>query len=1041
MSDMDDSFINEYIAETREHLADIENDLLEIENGGEAIDEKLVNKVFRAAHSIKGGAGFFNLSKIQDLAHRTENVLDLIRSREMLPSPDIINILFMAFDLLREMINNHTASEQVDISELVVSLSGLVSAHLPSSQKASLVKMIKVTAPGVKVVFSIPEFDLNRVKGSGFYIYLIEYDLIDDVQRHGKRPTEVLFMLSGTGTMLEAIFDIEAAGTLDDIPSSRLPFYVLFATELAPEMANIVFDVPSEQVHLIHEPGEYHETPKKAAPQPAMASPAPEMLQPAIPQPAFAAEANTSVTVSSTAETTLRVEVGLLEALMNLAGELVLSRNQLMEAISGGDLHSMQTSAQRINFVTSELQETIMLTRMQPVGNIFNKFPRVVRDLSRDLSKEVNLEISGREVEMDKTIIEGLSEPLTHMLRNAVDHGIELPLERTQAGKPKEGTVYIKAYYEAGQVVVEVADDGQGIDPNKVAASAVAKNLVTQDQVMGMSLKEKMGMIFLPGLSTAQKVSGVSGRGVGMDVVKTNLDKLGGKVEIESEMGKGSSFIIKLPLTLAIIPSLLVSVNRERFAIPQVHVNELIHVAAEQIKNRVEIVGDAEVLVLRGNLIPLVHLAEVLDSSHIYIDANTGEKQSNRRMRIADRRSPKFSLDNATSPLTEREKGVSANDRANSDRRFSAASDLNIVVMTTGALQYGLIVDELHDTIEIVVKPLGRHLKRLRIYAGATILGDGQVALILDTTGIAQQQQLVSMAGSKRAKLLEEKTRQDDLRRNEIFFSFRNAPAEYCAVPLDLVARVSQINEDQIEMAGGQRSIQYRGSSLLLVTLHDVAQVGQISAEQEKVVIVFNVLGRQLGLLAGMPVDVVETNIAIDSQTLHQRGVAGSAIIDGHTTLILDIDDLVQAVYPNWAANQEQASSKMERLILLAEDSEFFRNQVKRYLEEDGFSVLAAEDGQQAWELLQSNEDKVQLVLTDIEMPRMDGLSLTRAIRADKRFTLMPVIGLSSLAGEEDTARARAAGVNDYLVKLDREQLLEGIWRVIKGSILTESTN
>jgi two-component system chemotaxis sensor kinase CheA len=1085
MSDSDDSFINEYIAETREHLADIENDLLTIENGGAAIDEKLVNKVFRAAHSIKGGAGFFNLSKIQDLAHRTENALDLIRSREMVPTPDIINILLASFDQLREMINNHSASQNVDISELVVSLSGLVSAHLPTAQKESLVKIVKVTAPGVKVVFSIPEFDINRVKDSGRFLYLIEYDLIDDVQRRGKKPTEVLFMLSGTGAILEAKLDFEAAGTLDDAPSSRLPFYVLFATELGPEMANIIFDVPVEQIHLIHKPdgthsiepeGEETEPLEVVASQLRKEIPAPAPVKKTVvkttptqePLEAVAAPVvEAAAGASSGPESTLRVEVGLLESLMNLAGELVLSRNQLMEAIAGSDRRSMQIGAQRINFVTSELQEAIMLTRMQPVGNIFNKFPRVVRDLARDLGKEVNLEISGREVEMDKTIIEGLSEPLTHMVRNSVDHGIELAGDRQKAGKPRIGTVWIKAYHEAGQVIVEVVDDGHGIDPAKVAASAVSKKLITLEQAKGMSLKEKMGLIFLPGLSTAEKVSGVSGRGVGMDVVKTNLDKLGGKVEIESELGKGSSFIIKLPLTLAIIPSLLVSVNHERFAIPQVHVNELIHVPADQVKKRIEIVGDAEVLVLRGNLIPLMHLADLLDDPHIYIDPNAGKDQPDRRKMIADRRSAKFSLNDETDevaddgsevPSTAEEEQTqnSKNKRLSTDRRFSGASGLNIVVMTTGSLQYGLIVDELHDTVEIVVKPLGRHLKELRVYAGATILGDGHVALILDTTGIAQKHNLVSMAGSQRAKKLQEETRQAEAQDRQTFLTFRNAPGEYCAAPLNLVERISQISNEQIENAGGQRSLQYRGASLLLVTLHDAAQVAELTPEQEKVVIVFNVFNRLVGLLAGMPVDVVETNVVVDTQTLNQRGVAGSTIFDGNTTLILDIYDLVETVHPEWAASGTRENQNKEipvsspitpvnppvndrgKLVLLAEDSEFFRNQVKRYLESDGFTVLAAEDGQFAWELLQANADKVQLVVTDIEMPRMDGLGLARAIRNDGRFAALPVIALSSLAGEEDTARARSAGVNEYLVKLDREQLLEGIQRVLNGSAPTD---
>ena len=1056
MLDIDDSFINEYIAESREHLADIETDLLAIEESGKAINEQLVNKVFRAAHSIKGGAGFFDLNRIQELAHRTENVLDLIRSREMVPTPDVVNILLAAFDRLREMINNHSESQQVDNSELVVALSGLITAHLPVSKKESLTKMVKVTAPGVKAVLNIPEFDFNRAKEGGRYIYLVEYDLIDDVQRQGKRPLEVIFILNSCGTVVEAVFDLDEAGTLDDEPSSRLPLDILFATELGPENADVIFGIPPDQIHLIFSPGPLEEAPALRQELTAPTSPASARLvsEPAVapepapqpePEPVPLAAASPAVRqTSAPAETTLRVEIGLLDTLMNLAGELVLSRNQLIEAMAGGDKRSIQTGVQRINVVTSELQETIMLTRMQPIGNVFNKFPRLVRDLSKELGKEVHLEISGREVEMDKTIIEGLSEPLTHMVRNAVDHGIESPQVRNQAGKTSAGTVHLKAFHEAGQVVVEISDDGSGIDPQKVATSALEKGLITSEQFRAMSEKEMTALIFLPGLSTAKKVSDVSGRGVGMDVVKTNLDRLGGKIEIDTHLGGGTNFIIKLPLTLAIIPSLLVSISDERFAIPQVHISELIYVPPEQIRKRIEVVGNAEVLVLRGTLIPLVHLSEVLEIDRVYQDSQSGETLPERRKLIADRRSRKFSLiEDQEAAEAQDQNSQSGNRRATTDRRSSLDSGLNIVVMTSGTLQYGLIVDQMHDTIEIVVKPLGRQLKGLREYAGATILGDGRVALILDAAGIAAKQQLISMAGSRRAKELNAQTQRELEETNSSFLTFRNSPQEFCAVPLDLVERISEVENSQVEWIGGRRTLQYRGVSLPLVTLKDTARVDELLPEQPKVVLIFNFEGHLFGLLAGLPVDVIETEALIDYDTLRQPGVLGSAILDGHTTLIIDISGLVQATHPEWLAARENpkeispneasvvpaaaAAQSATDLILLAEDSDFFRGQVKRFIESGGYKVLAAEDGQAAWELLQQNADGVKLVVTDIEMPHLDGLGLARAIRSDGRFDSLPIIALTSLASDEDMARGKEAGVNDYQIKLDREKLLNGI--------------
>ncbi|MBI5946245.1 MAG: chemotaxis protein CheW [Chloroflexi bacterium] len=1044
MLDMDDAFIKEYLAESREHLADIENDLLEIESAGANIDDNLVNKVFRAAHSIKGGAGFFNLHKIQELAHRTENALDMIRSGEMTPAPDVVNVLLMAFDRLRELLNNYQASHLADTTEILVALSGMVSANLAPAKKESLLRTVKVTAPGVKTVLNIPEFDLDHAKDGRHYLYLIEYDMIDDVQRKGKRPLDVLFLLSNSGTIIDAMFELDGAGTLDDEPSDRLPFVVLFSTELAPQMADVIFDLPASQVHVLYSPPA-EESPRMPEPIAGYERP-PEVVESVALEEVNQAQSyslpSLTAAVSETApaqvgmESTLRVDVSVLESLMNLAGELVLSRNQLLDAMASGDEHIMQIGAQRINLVTSELQENIMLTRMQPVSNIFNKFPRVVRDLSKELGKEIRLDISGREVEMDKTIIEGLNEPMTHMVRNAVDHGIESADVRTRAGKPPFGTISLKAFHEAGQVVVEIHDDGKGIDPAKVAASALAKGLITQEQLKGMSAKEMTALIFLPGLSTAEKVSDVSGRGVGMDVVKTNLDKLGGKVEIDSVPGKGTNIIIRLPLTLAIIPSLLLSVNGERFAIPQVHVSELIHISADQIQKRIEVVGNSEVLMLRGALIPLVRLSDVLGIEKQLEDPQAGELTPDQRARIADRRSPHYDFDSAEPIAAKSEDANGKRKRSAIERRYHASSNLNIVVITTGALQYGLVVDELHDTVEIVVKPLGRHFKGLREYAGATILGDGNVALILDASGIAAKTGLVSMAGSRRAQVLSAETVREGTSDRHSLLTFRNAPDEFCAIPMDLVVRVLQVEDGQIEWAGGRRTMQYRNVSLPLVTLKDTAQVAELHTAQEKGVVIFNVYGHEVGLLAGMPVDVLETTALIDRETLRQKGVYGSAILDGNTTLILDVFEMVAASHPDWVAEAEQATEKSIAggdVILLAEDSDFFRGQVRRYLEGDGYFVISAVDGQEAWELLEVNASKIKLVLTDIEMPRLDGLGLTRAIRADQRYNKLPIIALTSLAGEEDTARGLAAGVTEYQVKLDRDKLLAGVKNLLRS--------
>jgi two-component system chemotaxis sensor kinase CheA len=734
-------------------------------------------------------------------------------------------------------------------------------------------------------------------------------------------------------------------------------------------------------------------------------------------------------------ESTLRVDVELLESLMNLAGELVLSRNQLREAVAQNDRRALAASSQRINLVTSELQDAIMQTRMQPIGNVFNKFPRVVRDIARNMHKEIQLDIQGKDVELDKSLIEGISDPLTHMVRNAADHGIESPEIRALAGKKAAGTIRLEARHEAGQVVVEIADDGKGLDPQRIAASALKKGLTTQEKLQGMSDKDKMALVFLPGLSTAETVTDVSGRGVGMDVVKTNLDRLGGKVEIDSEPGKGTLFRIKLPLTLAIIPSLIVTVQGERFAIPQINVVELLRIRAEQVKKRIEVVGDAEVLILREQIVPIVRFSDFLGILPTYVDPITGNRELCRRTRLADRRSPHRATIDNTSDIS----GKDCNEphweerRQTDGRRNSASSDIEIVVVTTGTMQYGLVVDSFQNTEEIVVKPLGRHLKILQEYAGATIMGDGKVALILDVTGLAAKANLHPLSGSTRAVELAEEADKEKLQDTHSLLLFYNGPDELCATPLDTVLRVERISRRQIEIKGGRRTIQYRGASLPLVMLSDAAQVQPIDEGRDLAVIVSSVQNREVGLLGAMPVDVVESRTVVDQTTHRQKGIAGSAIIREKTVLLTDVYELVETVYPEWSVVQEERPTKEDAPItlLLAEDSDFFRTQVKRYLEDGGYKVLDAPDGEAAWELLLKNAKVVRAVVTDIEMPRLTGLGLTRRIRSEPRMAGLPVIGLTSLAGDDDIAKGKEAGITDYQIKLDRDRLLEGLRSIL----------
>jgi len=945
----DEEILQGFIEESLEHLADIETDLLAIEKAGANIDENLVNKVFRAAHSIKGGAGFMGLTVIQELSHAMENILGMIRSRKLVPNPEIVNILLQGSDKLQSMINNVQTSNDEDITEHLIPLNAIAEGSAVQA------------APPQPVPEPVPE----------------------------PMPAEV-------------------------VPPE-------------PEVSQPAL-TPKIPAHP--------EDSMPAAPATPISSAVSPPTPPTVPTIPETSSAPPSPPVKT--DTSLRVHVSLLDSLMTLAGELVLSRNQLLQTIGTNDLRNAEAVGQRIDLITSELQEAIMLTRMQPIGNVFSKFPRVVRDLSKQLNKNIELTIVGNEVELDKTIIESINDPLTHLIRNSVDHGVEMPADRKRVGKSEKGIIILKAYHEAGQVVIQISDDGKGLDGEALAASAVSKGLITAEQAQIMSDKEKINLIFLPGFSMAKKVTDVSGRGVGMDVVKTNLDKLGGQVEIISEVGKGTTISIKLPLTLAIIPCQIITTSGERYAIPQVNLEELLRIPANQVKKRVEKVGNAEVVRLRGNLLPLIRLSDVIEAERTYWDPVEGEQKPDRRGSIADRRGKHSPLFQNTGDNQEEDRQAVADARAVNDRRYSAASALNIVVVSTNSMKYGLIVDRLQDSEEIVIKPLGRHLQHCKGYAGATIMGDGRIALILDVTNLARMAHLTSIDGTDRANEValaaEELIRTQKDR--QALLIFRSSEHEQFAVPLNQVERIEKIKRSEIEDMGGKRVMQYRGGSLALITVDDISSVHPLADQEDLLVIVFNICAKPIGLLAIGPIDAIEITSEIDGVTLKQPGIMGSIIIDGHTTMLVDVFEIVQTLFPDWFAEkpifEAAKASGITPTILIAEDSNFFRNQVKGYMTESGYNVIEGADGAIAWDLLQKHADEISMLVTDIEMPNMNGFELTEIIRKNQKFNKLPIIALTTLAADEDIAKGKAVGIDEYHIKLDKEKLMACVHDYIK---------
>ena len=1101
MTFQDDETLQMYLEESLEHLADIENDFLAIEKAGADIDEDLVNKVYRAAHSIKGGAGFMGLTTIKNLTHEMENILGKIRSRELIPTTEIINTLLEASDALRDLVKDVHNSNNVDVSINIEKLKAVSEGkspaqiqvpsdesdqtptqHSPAISDSSGEKnetsthQIEIKLPGAPPFFIVDHNETAKIMQDGKNVYLAKINIDSDILKEGRTLHALVEEMEQTGIILNSNIDLTALKSVEEQDiSSENHLIVLFASILKPSDINILFDINENNIYKLSSNFELQPIKEKIvtiADNSATKESLPDdftNIQAAqneseeknkdIPASAktvtklptsFDKEKSETIERAPTAkrktintgntmerETTLRVNVSLLDQLMTLAGELVLSRNQLLQSMASEDKRSSETAGQRIDLITSELQEAIMLTRMQSIGNVFNKFPRVVRDLAGSLGKKVELILEGKDVELDKTIIEAIGDPLTHLVRNAVDHGIEHPNIRSKAGKSEVGQIFLKAYHEAGQVNIEISDDGKGLDGGKLAEKAIEKGLITEEQAKLLSEKERINLIFLPGFSTAEKVTDVSGRGVGMDVVKTNLDKLGGLIDIDSKSGKGSTIRIKLPLTLAIIPCQIIMTGEERYAIPQVNLEELLRIPADQVKNRIERVGNAEVVRLRGNLLPLIKLAHVIGVDSIYKDPMTGSRYKDRRESISDRRgkkSPLFDIDDnfVENEINLEDQQAIERRQDGPDRRYHAASALNIVVVSTGAMKYGLVVDELHDSEEIVVKPLGRDLKQCKGYAGATIMGDGRVALILDVSNLAQMAGLVSLEGSKRATEVAQESQDEHRAKKDLqsLLIFRSSEKEQFAAPLSLVERIEKIKVTDIEYLGGKRVIKYRNGILPLFSIEEVASVEPLADNENLLVIVFTVAKREIGVLAIGPVDAVESSLNMDGSTLKQTGIMGSTIVNGHTTQLVDVYEIVKALNPEWFEEQNipEDNEDSGMAILFAEDSRFFRNQVKTSMEEHGYKVLEAEDGVVAWQVLQEHFDEIGIVVTDIEMPNLNGFELTQKIKNNPNYSHLPVIALTTLSGEEDIRHGEKVGIDDYQIKLDREKLLESIF-------------
>jgi len=700
-------------------------------------------------------------------------------------------------------------------------------------------------------------------------------------------------------------------------------------------------------------------------------------------------------------DTVIRVNVKLLDKIMNVVGELVLNRNQILQYANNKASRELTLLSQQLNTITTELQTDIMTTRMQPVGSVLGKFERIVRDLARGQEKDIQLIISGKETELDKTLLDSIKDPMTHLVRNSVDHGIEALAIRKERGKPELGTIKVKAYHEGGQVTIEISDDGKGLDPEVILSKALEKGVVTSEQGAAMTDKQILNLIFKAGFSTAEKVTNISGRGVGMDVVKTNIEKIGGSVDISSKLGEGTTFKLKIPLTLAIVPALVVKSHEEIFAIPQINLVELIRLEDEEV-NKIEEIHGSEFLRLRGELIPIFRINKSLELEKV----------------------------NKLKLLNDEDEQESVKTR-NADE-----NTLNIVVVRAENKVYGLIVETILDTVEIVVKPLSKKLKDLFTFAGATIMGDGRVALIIDTLGFYNTADKGNTHKIEKAEDSVSSTDRVSTEEIEEILLCRLGDNRPYGIPLCLVNRLEEFKGSNVEWSGKQPLIRYGDIPMPLVNLEESLKLNgrsileNIGEDPDMLLpcVVVNIRGRYFGMVVTEIQDIATADGKVNAETVDREGLLGTIFVGERTITLTDVHSLIEMQNIGQKfLNIKEGNNISRGKLLLVDDSPLYRKLQSEILMEDGWEVTTANDGREGIRTL-DNGGKFDVVLTDIEMPNLNGFELASSIRkSNKTFSDIPIVAISSKVKEKDKEKGLRAGFNKYIPKQNREEVLQAV--------------
>lgn len=671
--------------------------------------------------------------------------------------------------------------------------------------------------------------------------------------------------------------------------------------------------------------------------------------------------------------TSIRVNMDTIEHMMTMVSELVLTRNQLIEIIRQKDDASFNAPLQRLSSITSELQEGVMQTRMQPIGTAWQQIPRLIRSLNQQLNKHIEIEMIGSETELDRQVLELIRDPMTHMIRNSADHGIETPKEREEAGKTGGGTITLKAHHEGGHIILSISDDGKGINAEKVKEKAIRSGLITEADAIQMSDNQILRCIFEPGFTTTSEVSAVSGRGVGMDVVRSNIELIGGSIDLESKLNQGTTFIIKIPLTLAIISALIVQIGDAKIAIPQTNVDELVR-AQNNSEHRIEFIDKTRVLRLRNRLLPLIDLKEVLGL-----------------------------------------KKAESSDHSEDNEGF-------VIVANVGNRVFGILVDAVFHTEEIVVKPLSSPLRDIDYFSGNTLLGDGSVILIIDVNGIAKNVGSIAPLDQESEHTLHH---ENGLKNTSSMLLFKFGANEPKAVPLSIVTRLEDVPQSKIEHTSSGYVMQYRGRLMPLVT----SENGVLPDRKTQHVLVFSDGDKTMGLVVDEILDIVNDYYDVELGS-RQQGILGSAIIAEKATEIIDVTYYVAKAFSNEMTASEWGNQQSRKSILFVDDSLFFREMLPPILRSVGYYVTICESAIDALKLIE-NGGKFDVILSDLEMPEMDGIQFAEQIKSMQDYADIPMIALSSYTGSSVSSRCHQAGYLSHVAKYDREGLISSLFESI----------